>query len=62
MIYVTYDQDGNLTGFFIQELRAEHAECHIELQGEPVPSWTSYQANAERTGIEVVPPAEEGNG
>jgi hypothetical protein len=34
MIYVTYDQSGSLTGYFVQELHDEHAANHIELSGE----------------------------
>jgi hypothetical protein len=57
MIYVTYDQSGSLTGYFVQELHDEHAANHIELSGEPVPHWTSYIANAARDGLDIAPPA-----
>lgn len=56
--YVTYDEDGNLTGYYIQELQAPHADHYIELVGYPENfhmQWTFYRANADRTGIELIP-------
>jgi class 3 adenylate cyclase len=56
MNYVTYDEAGNLTGAFLQELQPEHAECHIEVTEEQRMNWTNYRANAVRDGVEAIAP------
>jgi hypothetical protein len=58
MIYVTYDEAGNLTGAFVQDLQEQHAECFIEVSDEVRLAWTAYQANADRTGVELAPSTE----
>ena len=50
--YVTYDEEGNLTGCYLQELLPEHADCYIEVPEEFVQIWTNYRANAARDGVE----------
>lgn len=56
MRYVTYDADGNLTGCYLQDPPADHAGI-IEINEALAPAWTSYRANAKRTGIELAPAA-----
>lgn len=55
--YVTYDDAGNLTGAYLQELRPEHAGMHIEVDNDTRLDWTQYRANASRDGVELAPPA-----
>ena len=57
-LYVTYDDTGNLTGSYRQELRPEHAECSLVLDQDLGPAWPNYRMNAARDGIEALPPAE----
>ena len=52
--YVTYDEDGNLTGCYLQELQPEHADCYIIVPESIVMSWVMYRANAARDGIELI--------
>jgi hypothetical protein len=56
MRYVTYDDAGNLTGMYLQDLQPEHATCHIIVTDDEGGSWTRYRANAGRSGIELTPP------
>lgn len=53
--YVTYDADGTLTGAYVQDLLAEHADCHIEVSSEQRVQWTRYRANDVRDGLEPLP-------
>lgn len=55
--YVTYDADGNLTGAYLQPLQPEHADFHIMVSEAERLNWTDYRANAERDGLELIPPA-----
>lgn len=57
MSYVTYDDSGNLTGAYMQELQPEHAEFHIAVNDEQRLSWPAYRANEARNGVEQLPPA-----
>jgi len=57
MNYVTYDNTGKLTGAYEQDLHVEHADCYIEVTADQRASWTAFQANAARDGIELIPPA-----
>ena len=55
--YVTYDEDGNLTDYYIQELLPEHANNYIQLVGYPLDfymHWFNYRANAARDGLELI--------
>jgi len=52
--YVTYDEDGNLTGCYLQELQPEHADCYIIVPESIVMGWVMYRANAARDGIELI--------
>lgn len=56
MQYVTYDENGNLTGSFIQDLQPEQANNYIEVSDDVLHNWTSYRANAARDGVELIPP------
>lgn len=56
--YVTYDADGNLSGAYLQTLRAEHANNHIMVSDEMRLRWPSYRANDARDGLELLPPVE----
>ena len=56
MIYVTYDNNGTLTGCYRQDLAHSNA---IEVADEVAKQWTSFAANDDRDGvvpIVVVPP------
>ena len=56
--YVTYDADGNLTDYYIQELLPEHAGSYIQLpEDSPCTSMNFfyYQANETRDGVELIP-------
>ena len=56
--YVTYDEAGNLTGYYIQEVQPAHADNYIQLVGYPPEFYTvmfDYRANAARDGIELIP-------
>lgn len=55
MIYVTYDEDGKLTGCYSQELHADHLNNHIEISENQKVLWVSYKANAQRDGVELMP-------
>lgn len=52
--YVTYDEFGNLTGCYLQELAEEHAEYYIIISEEIAMSWVMYRANAARDGVELI--------
>lgn len=56
--YVTYDEFGNLTGLYNQELQPEHANCYIQIQDPDFTFWAvwvNYRANAARNGVELIP-------
>lgn len=55
--YVTYDEDGNLTGFYLQVPQPAHLDCMIEVDESYSFTWNNYRANAARDGIELIPPA-----
>ena len=57
MKYLTYDESGNLTGAYIQDLRDEHKASYIEVGDADYTRWPSFRMNAERTGLEPIPPA-----
>jgi hypothetical protein len=50
--YVTFDQDGALTGAYLQAVPPEHAQCFIEVPDHIRVDWPSYRANSDRTGVE----------
>jgi hypothetical protein len=54
MDYVTYDDAGNLTGGYCQDLQPAHADAYIEVAPDIRLSWSSYRANADRSGLELV--------
>lgn len=56
MNYVTFDEDGNLTGSYQQDLHPDHADSHIEVSDEQRRNWVQYQANAARNGLDLIPP------
>lgn len=55
MIYVTYDDAGNLTGKFDQDLHAEHAQCFLEVHPVMAENWLAYRMNSDRTALELAP-------
>jgi len=55
MKYVTFDENGNLTGAFTQSLHPAHAAAHIEVSDAEYSNWTGYKANQTRDGLEVAP-------
>lgn len=52
MNYVTYNEAGHLTGGYEQDLHPAHAGAYIKVSAVERESWTAFQANAERTGLE----------
>ncbi len=54
MNYVTYDEDGNLTGCYAQDLQEEHTDCYIETPESLANIWPNYRANAARDGVELI--------
>jgi hypothetical protein len=58
--YLTYDEEGNLTGCYFQTLQPAHEDCYIAYPDESIVwTWTNYRANATRDGIELIPPPED---
>lgn len=55
--YVTYSQDGSLTGGFLQEPAAEHANI-VEVPANVRMNWPMYRANESRDGVELLPPVQ----
>lgn len=55
--YVTFGDDGALTGCYLQVPLAEHAGHMIVVDESLVSTWAAYRANAARTGVEPAPPA-----
>lgn len=55
MRYVTYDEDGNLTGCFLQEVSQAHKKAFLPIPESLAPAWTAYRMNASRDGIELAP-------
>ena len=53
--YVTYDQNGALTGAYAQELHPSHASNYIEVSDEQRQNWVLYEANQARDGVVVLP-------
>lgn len=53
MIYVTYDDNGLLTGCYRQNLQPSHTDCHIEVTDDVAKNWTGYKANDTRNGVDV---------
>lgn len=54
MRYVTFDEDGNLTGYYEQDMQPDHEDCHIETVAPMVNIWPNYRANENRDGLEEV--------
>jgi hypothetical protein len=55
--YVTYNAAGELTGAYIQDVHPDHADCHIEVDGETYDNWHSFCANEARDGLTPLPPS-----
>ena len=55
MKYVTFDENGNLTGAFTQDLRTEHASSFVAVADDEYRNWTKYKANQARDGLEIAP-------
>ncbi|GGX98996.1 hypothetical protein GJV26_15935 [Massilia dura] len=58
MKYVTYDEDGNLTGSFCQDLHPDHAVAYIEVSEVQQQGWLAYRANDARDGLYQLPAME----
>ncbi len=57
IVYVTYDEDGKLTGFYQQEVLPEHEDAYFQVDQELWMTWFNYQMNAARDALEpYVPP------
>lgn len=56
MEYVTYDENGNLTGSYLQDLLPEHEGVHIEVDDAQRAAWTTFRANNTRDGLELIGP------
>lgn len=55
MDYVTYDDEGKLTGGYCQNLHQSHADNYIEVTAQERLEWLKYRANSKRDGIEALP-------
>ena len=55
MNYVTYDEAGNLTGCYVQDLHPDHAARFLEVTPELAENWPRYRMNAARDGVELAP-------
>lgn len=55
MIYITYDSDNNLTGYYNQELSEDHESNYLELEEELPKSWVQYKINEEHTAVVELP-------
>ncbi len=56
MRYVTFDESGNLTGAFLQDLHPDHADSYLEVDEEVYAGWVNYRLVEGE--LELVPPAE----
>lgn len=56
MRYVTYDDTGNLTGCYLQDVHPDHLSHHIMVSEEYAINWPAYKANVVRNGLELAPP------
>jgi hypothetical protein len=56
MRYVTYDEAGNLTGSYLQDVHPDHLSHYIPVSDEIGLNWTAYKANVVRNGVEPAPP------
>ena len=54
--YVTFDEAGNLTGFYQQELLPEHENAYLEVSPGLWMTWFNFRMNVARDGLEVRPP------
>ena len=61
MNYVTYDENGKLTGAYIQALHPDHVNTHIEVSADILAQWYYYKANSARDGVVTIPPQVEAN-
>lgn len=52
--YVTYNQEGNLTGAFYQEILEEHRDNYLIVSKEQKDNWTSYKMNSAMDGLEFI--------
>lgn len=55
MIYVTYNNVGELTGCYRQKIHPLHVGIYIEVPDDVANDWTSYRANEARDGVEITP-------
>lgn len=55
MRYVTYDELGNLTGCYLQDVPPEHEGSYIEVTEDVSADWPNYRANEARDGVEQAP-------
>lgn len=58
MNYVTYDDAGNLTGGYLQQIVDDHVDCAIRVDAAIRLNWPAYRANEARDGVELLPPAD----
>lgn len=57
MNYVTYDENGKLTGSYADQSPAD-GELYFEVDDELRANWTLYRMNEARDGLELLPPVE----
>lgn len=55
MIYITYDSDNNLTGYYNQDLLDEHQNNYLELTEELPQAWVQYKINDEHSAVIELP-------
>lgn len=57
MRYVTYNDTGDLTGGYLQNVLPAHEAAHIVVDADTLAQWVIYRANAARDGVELAPVA-----
>lgn len=62
MEYVTFGEDGSLTGSYSQELHPEHEGAYLEVSEEERANWLCYRLNESRDGLVKLPPDDAGHG
>lgn len=54
--YVTYDEQGFLTGAYLQEIHPDHSDNHFIVSNEDRLNWVNLKMNATRDGLEAYVP------
>lgn len=55
MRYVTYDENGGVTGCYLQDLAEGHSAAYCEVDEQRALDWPAYHMNAARDGLDLTP-------